>query len=493
MPRRPGSFELILPSRAPGTPAFRWLYGAFRDQILAGRLRPGAALPSSRELARQYGLARGTVVGAYEQLAAEGYLESVVGAGTRVARVVPDRLLEVALPAPRPPASAAPDRRPLSKRGELVGPGPPADARPVRAFRPNLPDLTHFPTQLWAQVASRRLKRLTHADLESCEPFGDPVLRKVLADYLRTSRGVVCAPEQLIILSGVQEGLDLAARLLVDPGDEVWVENPGYPDAGRIFAAQGAEVRRVEVDSEGLVVAPSSPAARLVYVTPAHQYPLGITMSIRRRLALLEWAEATGAWIFEDDYDSEFRYSGHPVPALQGLTSGGAVLFSGTFNKVLFPSLRLGYLVVPPALIDTFAAQRALSLRYPPLLEQRVLLDFITQGHFGRHLRRMRQVYGERSAALFESARELLGGALELASVDAGLQTAARFALPLDAEAVASAAAMRGVEVAPLSRFSPTPLPFSGLQLGFAAVDTGEIRRGMEELARAVVAVAAIA
>lgn len=484
MAKRTAALELMLPAREAGTPAFRWLYTSLRGEILAGRLRPGARLPSSRELARQYGLARGTIVGAFEQLAAEGYLEGVVGAGTHVARIVPDDLLATPAPATRAPVPAPAAARPLAGYGRRVGPAFVIEDRPVRAFRSDLPALDHFPTRLWAQIAGRRLKSPSVGDLLCCAPLGYRPLRQAVADYLRTSRGVTCEANQVMIVSGVQEALDLVARLLVDPGDRVLVENPGYLGAAQVFTAIGATVLPIEVDDEGLRTGPPGlPEARLVYVTPAHQYPLGVTLSVARRLALLDWARACGGWIFEDDYDSEYRYSGRPVPALQGLGDGASVLFAGSFNKVLFPSLRLGYLVVPPGLADPFAAARSLAARHPPLLEQKVLVDFLVQGHFGRHLRRMRQLYAERRGVLLECAREYLAGVFELATVEAGLQTAGYFQVPVDAEAVARAVAARGVEVTPLARFSTRPLPYSGLQLGFAAVDGREIRRGIQELA----------
>jgi len=241
------------------------------------------------------------------------------------------------------------------------------------------------------------------------------------------------------------------------------------------------------VDDEGLVLSPSSlRGARLVYATPAHQFPLGMTMSLRRRLALLDWARSSGALIFEDDYDSEYRYSGRPVPSLQGLDRSGLVLFSGGFNKVLFPSLRLGYLVVPPDLVDSFAAAKSVASRHPPLLEQTVVLDFIAAGHFGRHIRRMREVYAERLSVLFESARERLAGLLEISPIEAGLQTVGRLLAGIDEESAAKAAKARGVEVVPLSGFSRGAAAYEGLQLGFAAVDAREIRRGVRELAAAL-------
>jgi GntR family transcriptional regulator/MocR family aminotransferase len=265
------------------------------------------------------------------------------------------------------------------------------------------------------------------------------------------------------------------------------MENPGYRGASMVFEALGAKICPVGLDAEGMKLLPlQRGAVRLVYVTPARQFPTGISMSLARRLALLEWARSSDALVFEDDYDSEFRYSGHPLPALQGLDRNGVVLFAGSFSKVLFPSLRLGYLVVPADLVDRFAAAKSLTTRHAPVLDQAVLCDFISEGHFGRHIRRMREIYAERLAVLQECVRERLSGLLELSAVEAGLQTTAWLTRGLDGEAVESAAARRGLEVSALRRSTRGRLVRDGLQLGFAAVDAREIRRGVGELAIAL-------
>ncbi len=487
MAKRTTAFELMLPLRDPGAPAYRRLYTALRTEILEGRLRPGARLPGTRDLADQYGLSRGTIVNAFEQLKAEGYVEGSVGSGTYVSRVLPDELLNVKRRArAQSPAQGRPQRR-ISEYGQRVKPIPVLEVRPTRAFRTDLPALDLFPTTLWAQITARRLRRASTRLLTGCEPMGYRPLRDAVADYLSTSRGVKCIPEQIAIVSGVQEALDLVARLVLNPSDRVCMEDPGYTSAADVFEAVGAKVSALPLDDEGMELRePILRGSRLVYVTPAHQFPLGITMSLPRRLELLEWARRSGALIFEDDYDSEYRYSGHPVPALQGLDRNGLVLFAGTFNKVLFPSLRLGYLVIPSDLVTWFADTRSLTIRHPPLLEQAVLCDFITEGHFGRHLRRMREVYAERSSVLLEAARQRLTGLLEISTVEAGLQTAGWLCGGVDGESAARAAAARDVEVTPLSRYSRGAVVREGLQLGFAAVDAGEIRRGVRELAAAL-------
>jgi GntR family transcriptional regulator/MocR family aminotransferase len=493
MPKQTTPLELMLPPREPGAPAIRWLYSALRAAILAGRLRPGARLPATRDLARHYALSRGTIVSAFEQLRSEGYVDASVGSGTYVSRVLPDRLLEAVPPVPtEAPIGRSGRPRRWSDYARRVRPFGGLDEAPTRAFRANLPALDLFPTTLWAQVASRRLRQASIDLLRGTGPMGYPPLQRAVADYLTISRGVICSAEQVAIVSGVQEALDLAARLFLNPGDRVAIENPGYIGATLAFEALGATLVPVSVDGEGLTLGASLAGARLVYVTPAHQFPLGVSMSLSRRLALLEWARKSGALILEDDYDSEYRYSGRPLPALQGLDRHGQVLFAGSFSKVLFPSLRLGYLVVPPDLVDRFTATLSVTHRHAQLADQAVLADFMAGGHFGRHIRRMREVYAERLSALLESAKERLAGLLEVSGVEAGLQTVGWLQGGVDGETAAKAAAEREVEVIPLSRYARGcrvgrgRFARSGVQLGFAAVDIEEIRRGVRDLAAAL-------
>jgi GntR family transcriptional regulator/MocR family aminotransferase len=486
------AFDLALPPSDPGVPAYRWLYASLRAEMLSGRLRPGARLPSTRDLASQFGLARGTIVNAFEQLKSEGYVEGSVGSGTYVSKVLPEKLLHVSsghvasrhaakLAVPRKRQPAVSD---YGRRAKLFGG---YENRPTRAFRANLPALDLFPMTLWTKITLRCLRRLSRRHLMGCDPLGYIPLRQAVAEYLSRSRGVRCVPEQVAIVSGVQEALDLTARLLLNPGDRVCVENPGYPGAILVFQAFRARIFAAEVDDEGIGVRQlPSQGVRLIYVTPAHQFPLGTTMSLARRLQLLEWARNSGTVIFEDDYDSEYRYSGRPIPALQGLDGSGLVLYAGSFSKVLFPALRLGYVVIPFDLLPHFEAIQSLTFRHAPLLEQVVLSDFITEGHFGRHLRRMREVYADRLSVLLEEARLKLAGLLEISGVEAGLQTAGWLGGGIDAESAAAAAAKRNVGVTPLSRYSHGRAVPEGLQLGFAAVDTREIRRGVRDLAIAL-------
>jgi len=486
MPKRATTLPLNLAPRPAAAPAGRWLFEVLRSEILEGRLRPGARLPASRDLARQYRLSRGTVVGVFDQLRAEGYVVGRVGSGTRVNEVLPEDLLQAPRPTDRPTALPL-LARPLSLFARQVTSFRGYEPRSLRAFRANQPALDLFPTTLWAKVAAHRLRRATPALLLGTEAPGYRPLREAVADYLRTSRGVRCEPGQVAIVSGAQEALDLVARLVLNRGDRVAVEDPGYTGAAHVFEAHGATIVPVSVDAEGITLeAAKWRLVRLAYVTPAHQFPLGIGMSLARRLALLEWARTAGALIFEDDYDAEYRYAGRPAPTLQGLDRHGVVCFSGTFSKVLFPSLRLGYLVVPPDLVERVAAAKSVMSRHAPLLDQAVLCDFITEGHFGRHIRRMREVYAERLGVLLSEGRRQLAGAVEISEIEAGLQTVGWLAKGTTGLGAEGAAAERGVEVTSLSRFARAPLPREGVQLGFAAVDVEEIRRGVRELAVAL-------
>ena len=486
MPKQATTLPLPLPQPPPDAPRFRWFYEELRSAILAGRLQPGGRLPATRDLAREYGLSRGTIVAAFEQLASEGYVEGKTGSGTYVSQVLPEELLQVARV--RTQAAVRRRRPSLSAYARRLQPVPPSERGPVRAFRASLPALDAFPTGLWAQVAARRLRRLSWPLLAGGDPLGYRPLRQAVAEYLNASRGVKCAWEQVLIVSGVQEALDRAAHLLLDPGDPVWMEEPGYPRAAMVFRAVGARLCPTPVDSEGFDLQFGKRRwrrARLVYVTPAHQFPLGVTMSLRRRLELLEWARESRAVIFEDDYDSEYRYAGRPIPAMQGLDRSGVVVFSGSFSDVLFPALRLGYVVIPPELVEVFAAAESSSTHHPPLLEQAILADFISEGHFARHIRRMRELYAERLAAFLEAAHSRLAGMLEIPPVEAGLQTVGWLNGRLSAEQAAAAAEKHAVDVVPLSRYSLSRRT-KGLLLGFAAVDVPELRDGVQRLARAL-------
>jgi len=493
MPKATPAIPFVLPPRSRGAPATHWLYDSLRTAILEGRLALGSRLPTTRELARQYGLARGTVVTAFENLKAEGYVNATVGSGTYVACVLPESLLV----APRAPRARdgrlrTVTRRPrrLSAFARRLSPLPSYAHGPTPAFRIGQPALDLFPTALWAQIASRQMRMASVRLLLGCDAMGYAPLRDAITKHVVRSRGVNCAPEQVAIVSGTLEALGIAARLLVEPGESVAVESPGYAGARTALEALGARVVSVPVDDGGLIVdAKRMKGARLVYVTPAHQYPMGISMCVSRRLALLDWARASSATIFEDDYDSEYRFCGPPMPALQGLDRGGHVIFSGSFSKVLFPSLRLGYVVLPPDLVEPFAAAISVTTRHAPLLDQAVLAEFIAGGHFGRHIRRMREVYAERHSVLMARAKEELAGLVDVCDVEAGLQTVGTLPIGVDGRRVAALAAERGIEVKAVVAGAGQP---HALSLGFAAVDAAEIRRGVRVLGDVVRSVLAM-
>jgi GntR family transcriptional regulator/MocR family aminotransferase len=445
-----------------------------RTAILDGRLKRGTRLPATRDLALQYSISRGTAVSVFEQLQAEGYIKSRVGSGTRVNDLLPEDLLQTRhLSGPAQHAAAA-------SNGEI---------RPARPFRANEPALDLFPTDVWARIASRRLRRASPRLLAGGSAHGYRPLREAIAAYLGSARGVECSPDQVVVVSGVQQGLDLAARLLLKAGDRVWMEDPGYSGAVTALCNAGAHIVPVPVDDHGLDVAAGrrlAPGARAAYTTPAHQFPLGMTMPVERRLTLLKWAREARAYIIEDDYDSEYRFAGRPIPALQGLDGNGSVIFLGSFNKVMFPGLRLGYVVLPAALVEALAAFRFHVDRYPPALDQAILCDFIVEGHLGRHIRRMRELYSSRLDALLEAARQHLAGRLEIPPIEAGLHTAAMLPGRIDARRVEQAAAAREVETIALDRFAIRRKDIRGLLLGFAAFDARQIRSGVAQLAAAL-------
>ncbi len=472
-------------------PLYRQLEDQIRTAIWQGRLRPGERLPSTRRLARDLGVARNTAINAYNQLIIEGYLATATGSGTRVAQDLPEALLQV--PGRRAIPTSAAEPVSLSAAAQRIAAFSPwigAEMdRPARPFRPHTPATDAFPRELWAQLTTRRLRRTSRGLLERGDPRGYRPLREAVAGYLGSARGVVCSADQVIITAGAQQGIEIIAKLLLEPGDSVQMEDPGYAPARILFELAGAKVVPIPVDGEGMEVSrldDGAPSAKLVYVTPSAQFPLGMTMSLPRRLALVAWADRQGAMILEDDYNGEYRYAGRPLPALHGLAPAGRVLYAGSFSKLLFPSLRIGYVVVPPDMVDHFAATRWLIDRHSPLLEQAVLADFIEEGHFARHVRRMRTLYAERQAALVESSASDLDGVLQVPASDAGLHLVGWIAGSMSEGAVLQAALLAGVELTPTSWFSVLRPPQPSVILGYAPFSPKEIRRATRSLARAL-------
>ncbi|MFL5541861.1 MAG: PLP-dependent aminotransferase family protein, partial [Longimicrobiaceae bacterium] len=425
----PGIHALLPLDRGSRVPLHRQIYDSLRRAILEGMLRAGQRVPSSRALASELGVSRFPVLTAYEQLLHEGYLEGRVGSGTYVRAAPPDDAFRPALPA-RPAAPAQPSPPPPPPGEAPRAPRPPAwpesGENPVRPFRITVPALDRFPHALWARLVARHAHRLAPVHMAYGHPAGLGALRAAIAEHLRTTRAVRCEPEDVLVVTGSQAALRLCAAVLVRHGDRVAVEEPGYPGAHAALAAGGAELVPVPVDDEGLVVDAlgAEGEIRAVYVTPSHQYPLGASMSAARRLALLDWAARRGAWVLEDDYDSEYRYVSRPLAALQGMDAHGRVVYVGTFSKVLFPALRVGYLVVPPALREAFAAARDALDIFSATLYQLALADFLAEGHFARHLRRMRGVYLARRDALLAGLARHCADVLAVHNADAGLHVA---------------------------------------------------------------------
>ncbi|HEX5706610.1 MAG TPA: PLP-dependent aminotransferase family protein [Pyrinomonadaceae bacterium] len=477
-----------------GAPLYRRLYENLRRAILEGRLAPGARLPSTRELAAELSVSRNTVLNAFEQLLAEGYVEGQTGSGTFVSKALPDELLNARAQDGRASRRTAAKGRLLSRRGLLLANTPVSALNPhvrgLRPFRVGVPALDVFPYETWSKILQRHWRRPRREMFATGDPAGYLPLREAIASYLGAARAVRCTPEQVIVVTGTQQAVDILARVLLDPGDSVWVEDYGYIAARSSLVAAGARLVPVPVDEEGINVREGErlcARARLAYVAPSHQYPLGVTLSLARRLELLEWASRAGAWVVEDDYDSEFRYAGRPLAAMQGLDAEGRVIYLGTFSKVLFPSLRMGYMVVPLDMAESLRNARALVGWCSPVVDQAVVADFINEGHFARHIRRMRTLYAERQAALVEAARESLGGLLEINPADAGLHLVGWLPEGTDDRAASDAAAAQGLQTQPLSAFGVRDGDRrAGLVLGYAAFDEREIREGVKRLRTAL-------
>jgi GntR family transcriptional regulator / MocR family aminotransferase len=478
-------------ARDSATPLFRQLYLQMKEAILSGAVQAPVRLPPTRELARLLKVSRQTVLAAYEQLMAEGYLEGAVGKGTFVSASLPAAARRGA-----PEHAAPPLVRPLSARGAAMAA---AMARvrhhdgPLRTFRTSMPGLDLFPFEVWRKLEARHWRR-RDLPLGYGGAAGHAPLRELLCAYLKASRGVRCVPEQIVVTSGSQQALYLLAQLLLAPGEGVWLESPGYQGALAPFAVAGARICPVPVDAEGMDIAYAAarhPDARMAFATPSHQLPLGATMSLARRLELLRWAEAKRAWIVEDDYDSEYRYTGPPLASLQSLDRAHCVIYVGTLSKVLFPGLRLGYVVAPPALVEPLVRAKAVIDRHSPIVPQAVLADFIQEGHFARHIRRTREAYSERRDAMLEALGGRMRGMLACGLSDAGLDLCVGITNGSSEEEAVARALAAGVDVRPLSYYvNPAAGPDCavppGMLLGFSAFTPAQIRAGVARLARAL-------
>ncbi|WP_203330675.1 MocR-like pyridoxine biosynthesis transcription factor PdxR [Rhodovastum atsumiense] len=476
-------------NRDGAQPIGRQLVEAVRCAIRDGRLAPGTRLPASRVLAREWRVGRNTVMAMTEQLVAEGFLATRPGAGTFVAAAPPAECP----PPPSPLAATAPATLPaLSRQGQWLAALPPPGQEVPLPFVPDLPALDAFPFHEWNRLAAQAWRVITPAMLAHPDPAGWQPLRAAIAAQISAARGFACTEEQVVVTSGASQALDLIARLLLDPGATVWIEDPGYVGARHIFAAGGARLVPVPVDDEGLDVAAGSrlaPSPRLIFVTPSRQYPLGVTMSPARRQQLLALAERCGAWIVEDDYDWEFRYAGTPLPALAALQPDGLVLHLGTYAKALLPGMRLGYLVLPRRLGRVFARAKGMLERHPPLVEQLTLHGFMTSGRFGAHLRRMRRLYATRQEATLAALRAALGPRAGIAPAETGMHLLLRLGEALPDRTVAAEAGRRGVVVRPLSPYYLGEQPSQGLLAGFAASPPERVELAARRLATAIDAV----
>jgi GntR family transcriptional regulator / MocR family aminotransferase len=459
---------------AGARPLYAQIYDGYRSAILEGRLRAGQRIPSTRALARELGISRLPVLTAFEQLLHEGYLEGRVGSGTFVASSIHD--IREAPPRGVRRAVARSSTSPETR-------DPKAD---LGAFRVSLPALDHFPQKIWARLVTRHARGMSIEQMAYGDPAGYLPLRHAVADYLRSARAVACDASQVLIVSGSQMALHLCARVLLKPGDTCCFEDPGYPGARAALTATGATLQPVPVDWEGLIVrsirAARSPA-RAVYVTPSHQYPLGVSMNVSRRLELLAWARRHQAWVIEDDYDSDYRFSSRPLGALQGMNGAAQVIYTGTFSKVLFPAMRIGYVVAPPALVEEFIAQRMTLDLFPQTLDQLVLTDFLCEGHFSRHVRRMRAIYQSRRDTLVSEIEKHLGDLLTIVNADAGMHLTARLPKGFDDIEVVRLARARGISAIALSTCYMANNGDPGLVLGFGGVPEAQIVRGVQTLA----------
>ncbi|HEY8559514.1 MAG TPA: PLP-dependent aminotransferase family protein [Pyrinomonadaceae bacterium] len=476
-------------------PLYRQIYENIRRAILSGKLVAGTRLPASRALASQFSVSRLTVVNAFEQLLAEGYLEGRTGAGTFVASKLPEDLLQIPDAEKKTAAAeASPGKIRISKFAARLGETQTRVSRLQNAtapvpFKNGLTAVPEFPFGIWEKIAARVCRQARYKISGYGEAAGYRPLREAVARHFAASRGVQCDTEQIFITNGAQQALDLTARVLLDERDKIWIEDPCYQEALGVFRAVGAEVVPVPVDGEGFDLKEAekrSGAAKLVYITPSHQYPTGVTMSLARRLELLEWARKTGGWIIEDDYNSEFRYAGRPLASLQNLDRRGRVIYVGTFSKTIFPALRLGCMVVPRNLVEIFRAARNSCDSHSPIFEQAILAEFISEGHFARHLRRMRTLYEKRQRFLVAEAEKELAGLMKVSGAPAGMHLIGWLADGFDEFAVAEKASENGLNLSPLSSYCiENKLP-AGVILGYTGFDEKEIREGVRKLRKVI-------
>ena len=469
-------------------PLYQQLTEEIRTAVLSGRLKPKQKLPSSRSLAKLLMISRSTVTQSYEQLESEGYLVTLRGSGTYIGDRLPEEWLQSKPLKPvtskvSPVASLSKFGQNLTDVGKLQVSEPDYEI----SFRYGNPDSAYFPIQQWRKLLNRHCSN--SPDLLNYFPdsAGYFPLRKEIANYLGQSRAVNCTPEQIIMINGSQQALDLISRLVLDPGDWVAMEEPGYLGARYCFLGQFANIQPISVNSEGLDVKALSNCQqkfKLVYVTPSHQFPTGVTMSLSQRIALLQWAEKTGTLIIEDDYDSEYRYESQPIPALQGMDRSQSVIYIGTFSKILFPSLRIGYMVVPPDWTLIIRKAKWLCDRFCPLLEQYALTDWIAEGHFARYIRRMRQLYNQRRQILIATLTHYFGKGVTILGANAGIHVMVRIETDLADEIVIQKAAAAGIGLISARKYYLQPQRQGEFIFGYAQLEKTQIEKGIGRLAQ---------
>ena len=467
------SIDWIALSHQSNVPLFQQLCSQLRNAVLSGQLAADDRLPSSRVLAAECGVSRNTVITAYQQLIAEGYFHSRTGAGTRVSASLPHAGFGQQSGGDKPD-----DKPPIVFRGTLI------DAVQYSgAFSPSLPAIDAFPYATWRRINNRLWR-----DLEPSQwmGYGDPAgylpLRRCIASHLQNSRGVNCTEDQILVVSGSQQALDLVARLLIDKGDSVWFEEPGYAGARDAFRYAGASLVPISVDENGFDIESAIQTcsnARMAFVTPSHQYPLGSVLSLERRVKLLEWARDNQSWIVEDDYNSDFRYVGRPLMSLQGLDTTDRAIYMGTFSKILFPALRVGYLVLPKQLVKKFVDLRQATDGFAPTFTQAVLAEFMRQGHFDSHLRRMRKLYAQRQQALL-NALQPLSDFIDVQTADSGMHLVARLRVAVADTEIAARAADSGITLLPLSTYYMADRSENGFILGYAGFEKEVMHKGVD-------------
>jgi len=485
-----GFFPSIRFENDESSPMYRQLYAWFRSAILTGELRPGQKLPSTRYLASELNVSRITVLCAFQQLAAEGYIVSSAGSGTYVAKSIPDQVTRLGFgkqPRLINHSQCAGSRR-ISQLSSKISPFPTLPFG-LEAFRVGLPALDRFPVTVWSRLVARRWRQPRKEMLMYGDRMGFGPCREAFAEYVTTVRGVRCNASQVMIVNGSQQGLEISARALLDPGDAVWIEEPGYPGAVQAFGSVTGNLVPVPVDRDGLDVKEGikrCPKARAAFITPSHQFPMAMTMSAGRRMMLLDWAFRNNSWIVEDDYDSEYDFRKRPIAAVQGLDTNARVIYVGTFSKVLFPSLRIGYLIIPSDLVSAFSRIRQASDLSHSTLEQAVLADFIEEGHLARHIRRMRMLYMERNQMLVAEIEKQLGDTVQIVSAQAGMHLVCLLPAGVEDAIVWQEAARAGIASWPLSICYQRKPDRGGLILGYGGVDRKQIQDGVKKLAAVI-------